>query len=180
MPPEQQNVGKKLDEQPIQSWCVDQGIEYVRVYSAQEQAEQVDQEDHDEGGLLSPERFGFDRVLEALESTMWQNMEQLQKQQQHNLVDRKTQQSLAEGTVEKMANDSTVDADASTSLDQSAERAMEEMDTLLEQMLHLRNTGASLDHAERKEKAAAMAMSLFKMLKLDEEDEEDEEDNNDL
>ena len=191
----------RLNDQDIQTWCIDNSFEYIRMFTPQELAEQVIYENDDHhgkstsGGLMQAEKFGFDRVLEALESTMWPHMTK-------SSSTRSAPQETVQESKTTAANDDKDDGIDGVELDEreaalvkqltqfekpakpsenkdeydeaKAEREMEQMEKIFTEIADIRKNGHMLNGDARKQRAAAMAMQLFKMLQLDEDGGDDE------
>ena len=139
---------KKLNE-----LCIDEQFELVR-YS----------------GESEDEKYGGDRVIEALQSTMWPNMgkpvvvtdTRSKQQQAENLITIHEETQSAE--LAQLLHDIVGDEDNSG----NNESEMMKFDELLSSMLTLRRTGHTMSDEDRKKRAADLATSLFSMLGEDE------------
>lgn len=151
-------------------WCLDNGYEYVPYVSPVLNASSEEEE-----GMFA-EKAGFDRVREALECTMWANMD---KPQPVEATTKPVQQQQAKDAVKAMF--AKVEQQPIDELTED-EKRFEDFDQILSDVLKFKSESANLDNQQRKERAANLAMTLFQMLKLDGDDDEEgeasEEDDN--
>jgi hypothetical protein len=169
---EYEDVGKH--KQLVQQWCMNSGYEFVELIKDQKK---------EKSGLLKGGSTGINRIMEALECTMWPKMKRIvpNKNKQEKKEENKTveeNKDVEKKTDEQKKTLETLDDEyfkklVQEELDEDEKKTdseLEKFDNLIAQALQLRSQGHNLGHEERKERAAQIAMQLLQM--LDGEDEE--------
>jgi hypothetical protein len=123
----------------IMDWCLNNGYEWVGKY------------EHNEDEVS---KQGRDRVIEALECTMWREMEKPGEKKE------------LKDTVNEIQIEEPID-------EEDLFQQTEDMDALLEAISKLRTEGGQLSHDDRKKQAEKLATQLFMMLGDDEDDDEE-------
>jgi hypothetical protein len=152
--------------------CIDEQFELV-----QQPTENDDEEEEEEDEY---EKYGHERVIEALQSTMWPNMEKpvpvtpsaTQQKKQTKRLSETVEAVIEEDTQSKEIADllhEVLNAPSTATTDE--EKEVERFDELLGAMLTLRQSGHTLSDNDRKKRAADLALSLFSMIGGEEEDE---------
>jgi hypothetical protein len=137
-------LGDQPSSEKMLNWCLDFGYEWVGNGN-------VDQtEDDDDELALNRNISGAARVVEALECTMWTNMNTK--------------------STTKVKNDPVIIPE------EMGEEGLsvDEFDDLLGAMLNLRKQGDKISHEQRKVEAEKLASKLFMMLGEDNESDEDQ------
>ncbi|KAJ3147788.1 hypothetical protein HDU89_005147 [Geranomyces variabilis] len=174
-----------------EEWCIEHDIEYINMRLPSPDNQSAAEDDHDalEGGFR--ERVGIERIVEALETNVWDGMETVRGaggagfRTQYAVDDlavepgaltvEQTGAGLLSGTVPSRLPavprfDESEDDEAGGDID----------DDLFERSLRalqgLRDRGSSLPDDERRALAARIALSLGLDLEGDEDDDDDEED----
>jgi hypothetical protein len=164
----QHNIFTELNE-----FCIEEQFELILQEStSSEDGNHAEQERH-----FLKDKFGSERVLEALSSTMWPQMDKPSGQPATatNGQDVTSKNSERKDNEEKYIEQLTDEVFKKEEVgnEEDAEKEMQRFDELLNSMKHMRSMASSMPDEERKKRAAELAMSLFSMLGIEEgEDEE--------
>ncbi|KAG2383001.1 hypothetical protein C9374_004968 [Naegleria lovaniensis] len=161
-------------------WCVENNFELiVKNYKKEEQEEE-------ESASIIDDKRGVERLMEALECTMWPDMvrhnpKTLSKSMPQNISESK-EEPIAASDVKKDEKKEKPQAKTTEELLEEEEiledeeKEMKVLDQLMTEMLFLRKEGANIPHEERKKRAEMTALKLMAMLGEEDfgSDEEDQ------
>lgn len=151
------NDETKIKKQDATTWCLKRGYEFIELYPSDMQNIQNSEED------IIPEKFGVNRVIEALQAHTWSNL--IMKNQNT------TKQKKAECS-EEARNEATTDVSNNSKLVNLPEELLGEDDfTELFSHLHMmKDSLQSLPMQQRKQCAEQMVTAFWKAIGGDEEE----------
>lgn len=161
----------------LNQFCIEEQFELILQESTSTEdwndAEQMEQERH-----FLTDKFGSERVLEALSSAMWPQMDKPSAQPattsngQNVVIKNSELAGSEEKCIEQLTDEVFKKEQVGEEEEESneAEKEMQSFDELLNNMLHMRRIASSMPDEERKKRAAELAMNLFSMLGVEEEE----------